>query len=62
MSLRNDLEDVANRMRISSIQMVDAAKSGHTTSSCSAGKKIRILENQENLDLKNPKNRFEKET
>ncbi|VDP43470.1 unnamed protein product [Heligmosomoides polygyrus] len=35
--LRNDLEDAANRMRISAIEMTCASKSGHPTSSTSAG-------------------------
>ncbi|PAV91733.1 hypothetical protein WR25_23179 [Diploscapter pachys] len=56
MSLRNDLEDVANRMRISSIQMVDAAKSGHTTSSCSAAEIMATLFFHEmRYDVKEPK-------
>lgn len=35
--LRNDLEDAANRMRVSSIEMTVASKSGHPSSSTSAG-------------------------
>ncbi|CAB3406904.1 unnamed protein product [Caenorhabditis bovis] len=41
--LRNDLEDAANRMRISSIEMTCASKSGHPTSSTSAAEIMATL-------------------
>ncbi|EGT60053.1 hypothetical protein CAEBREN_25396 [Caenorhabditis brenneri] len=41
--LRHDLEDAANRMRISSIEMTCASKSGHPTSSTSAAEIMSTL-------------------
>ncbi|WKY04906.1 hypothetical protein Q1695_005708 [Nippostrongylus brasiliensis] len=41
--LHNDLEDVANRMRISAIEMTCASKSGHPTSSTSAAEIMSTL-------------------
>ncbi|KHJ89396.1 Transketolase, thiamine diphosphate binding domain protein [Oesophagostomum dentatum] len=54
--LRNDLEDVANRMRISAIEMTCASNSGHPTSSTSAAEIISTLFFHEmKYDVKNPK-------
>ncbi|VDN25190.1 unnamed protein product [Cylicostephanus goldi] len=55
--LRNDLEDCANRMRISAIEMTCAAKSGHPSSSTSAADIIATLFFHEmKYDAKDPKN------
>ncbi|CAJ0602792.1 unnamed protein product [Cylicocyclus nassatus] len=55
--LRNDLEDCANRMRISAIEMTCAAKSGHPSSSTSAADIVATLFFHEmKYDAKDPKN------
>ncbi|EYB88659.1 hypothetical protein Y032_0243g3484 [Ancylostoma ceylanicum] len=54
--LRNDLEDCANRMRISAIEMTCASKSGHPTSSTSAAEVVSTLFFHEmKYDIANPK-------
>ncbi|KAK5986372.1 Transketolase thiamine diphosphate binding domain protein, partial [Trichostrongylus colubriformis] len=54
--LRNDLEDAANRMRISAIEMTCASKSGHPTSSTSAAEVMSTLFFHEmKYDVANPK-------
>ncbi|KJH47225.1 Transketolase, thiamine diphosphate binding domain protein [Dictyocaulus viviparus] len=54
--LHNDLEDAANRMRISAIEMTCASKSGHPTSSTSAAEIISTLFFHEmKYDVANPK-------
>ncbi|ETN74287.1 Transketolase, thiamine diphosphate binding domain protein, partial [Necator americanus] len=54
--LRNDLEDCANRMRISAIEMTCASKSGHPTSSTSAAEVVSALFFHEmKYDIANPK-------
>ncbi|VDN35757.1 unnamed protein product [Gongylonema pulchrum] len=52
-----ELYDMANRLRISSIEMTAASKSGHPTSSCSAAEIIATLFFGEmKFDKKQPKN------
>ncbi|CAJ0567547.1 unnamed protein product, partial [Mesorhabditis spiculigera] len=54
--LRKDLEDVANRMRVSSIEMTAVAKSGHPSSSTSAAELMATLFFHEmRYDVKNPR-------
>ncbi|CAI5447729.1 unnamed protein product [Caenorhabditis angaria] len=54
--LRNDLEDVANRLRISSVEMTCASKSGHPTSSTSAAEIMATLFfNELRYDIAEPK-------
>ncbi|KAK6023606.1 Transketolase, thiamine diphosphate binding domain protein [Ostertagia ostertagi] len=54
--LRHDLEDAANRMRISAIEMTCASKSGHPTSSTSAAEVMSTLFFHEmKYDVANPK-------
>ncbi|CAJ0936510.1 unnamed protein product, partial [Mesorhabditis belari] len=54
--LRNDLEDAANRMRVSAIEMTSAAKSGHPTSSTSAAEIMATLFfNEMKYDVAEPK-------
>uniref|UniRef100_A0A7I4YJF1 transketolase n=1 Tax=Haemonchus contortus TaxID=6289 RepID=A0A7I4YJF1_HAECO len=54
--LRHDLEDAANRMRISAIEMTCASKSGHPTSSTSAAEVMSTLFFHEmKYDVSNPK-------
>lgn len=56
--LRNDLEDAANRMRISSIEMTCASNSGHPTSSTSAAEIVSTLFFSEmKYDIKEPKHK-----
>ncbi|CAD6194254.1 unnamed protein product [Caenorhabditis auriculariae] len=55
--LRHDLEDAANRMRISAIEMTCASKSGHPTSSASAAEIVSTLFfNEMRYDAHDPKN------
>lgn len=52
-----ELYDAANRLRISSIEMTCASKSGHPTSSCSAAEIVATLFfNEMKFDKKFPKN------
>jgi transketolase len=54
--LFNQLEDCANRLRITSIETTAAAKSGHPTSSASAAEIVATLFFHEmRYDPKNPK-------
>ncbi|KAJ1373868.1 hypothetical protein KIN20_036397 [Parelaphostrongylus tenuis] len=54
--MHDDLEDAANRMRISAIEMTTAAKSGHPTSSTSAAEIMATLFFHEmRYDVANPK-------
>lgn len=51
------LDDIANHLRVDSIKMTCAAKSGHPTSSCSAAEIVATLFfNEMKLDKAFPKN------